>query len=84
MIKNQNKNWWAEIVGWYGMVALIAAYALASFGMLSADGLAYQLLNLTGSMGLLVIAAVKGVTQSVLLNLFWMAIGVIALARIFL
>lgn len=66
------------------MIALIAAYALASFSIISADGLAYQLLNLTGSLGLLVIAAVKGVTQSVLLNLFWMAIGVVALAKILL
>ncbi len=66
------------------MTALIAAYALASFNVISADGLAYQLLNLTGSLGLLIIAAAKGVTQSVLLNVFWMAIGVVAIANIFL
>lgn len=84
MIQHKNKKWWAEVLGWYGMSALIVAYALASFSAVSADGLVYQLLNLTGSLGLLVIAAVKGVTQSVLLNLFWMAIGVVAIAKIFL
>lgn len=83
MIKIQDSKW-TELLGWYGMTALISAYALASFNIIPADGLAYQLLNLTGSLGLLIIAAAKGVTQSVLLNVFWMVIGIVAIAKIFL
>jgi hypothetical protein len=73
-----------EACGWYGMTALIAAYALASFGLIPAEGLAYQLLNLTGAFGLLVIAAAKGVLQAVLTNIFWIAIGVVAIVAILL
>ncbi len=73
-----------EICGWYGMVALIVAYFLVSFGWITAEGLVYQLLNLTGAVGLLIVAASKGVTQSVLLNIFWGAIGIIAIVRLFL
>lgn len=70
------------MLGWYGMFALITAYALASFDIVPADGVTYQLLNLTGSFGLLVIAAAKGVMQAVLTNVFWMAIGLIAILTI--
>lgn len=72
-----------EALGWYGMVALITAYFLVSFGWIDSEGVAFQLLNLTGSIGLLIVAASKGVTQSVILNFFWGAIGVIALVRLF-
>ncbi|HPR09460.1 hypothetical protein KDA06_04200 [Candidatus Saccharibacteria bacterium] len=82
--KSFDHNTLYEIAGWYGMLALISAYGLASFKSIPADGLVYQLLNLTGSTGLMLIAFHKGVTQSVLLNIFWIAIGVVAIARLFL
>lgn len=74
----------AEICGWYGMISLITAYALAGFGIIQADGIIYLLLNLTGGIGLLIIAAAKNVLQSVLLNLFWAIIGLIAIMRLIL
>ena len=72
-----------EISGWYGMLALIVAYGLASFGVIEGEGLVYQILNLTGGIGLIVVAASKGVVQSVLLNIFWILIGVVTISRIF-
>lgn len=74
----------SEFCGWYGMIALIVAYFLVSFSWIAGDGLVYQLLNLTGGVGLLIVAASKGVVQSVILNFFWAIIGVIAIVRIFL
>lgn len=74
----------AEFCGWYGMFALISAYFLVSFGWLNGQGLAYQLINLTGGVCLLIVAASKGVTQSVILNAFWATIGVVAIALLFL
>lgn len=74
----------AEMCGWYGMTALICAYALVSFSLISAQGLIFQLLNLTGGLGLIVVAASKGVIQSVLLNIFWVLIGIIAIIRLFI
>lgn len=73
----------AEFCGWYGMFALILAYFLVSFGWLDGQGLIFQLINLTGGIGLLIVAASKGVTQSVILNFFWAIIGIIAIARLF-
>jgi hypothetical protein len=71
-----------EAAGWYGMIALIVAYGLVSFSVIKGDGIEYQLLNLTGGLGLIVVAASKHVVQSVLLNIFWAAIGIIAIVRI--
>lgn len=73
-----------EAAGWYGMFALIVAYGLVSFAVIKGDGIEYQLLNLTGGIGLIVVAASKHVVQSVLLNIFWAAIGIIAIVRIVL
>lgn len=69
----------AEVLGWYGATAIVAAYALVSFKLLSADGWLFQLLNLTGALGILTISLVKKVRQSVVLNLFWASIAVVAL-----
>lgn len=72
----------ADICGWYGMTALITAYALVSFGIIPGQGLAYQLLNMSGAIGLTVIALAKNVPQSVLLNVFWMIIGFVAIWKL--
>ena len=70
-----------EACGWYGMLALILGYALVSFNAIPAEGVAFQLLNLTGGLGLIIVAASKRVIQSVILNIFWATIGIIALLR---
>lgn len=74
----------AEIAGWYGTIAILLAYALVSFGLVSSDSAAFQLLNLTGAMGIIVIAVNKKVMQSVILNLFWAVVALIALVNIVL
>lgn len=73
----------AEFYGWYGMLALIVAYFLVSFGLIDGEGIIFQLINLTGGLGLLIVAASKGVMQSVILNFFWAAIGIVAIVRFF-
>lgn len=77
-------NKYTEAAGWYGMLAILGAYALVSFNLVQSDSLAFQLLNLTGAVGLIVVAASKGVTQSVILNIFWGAVALIALFNIFI
>ena len=73
-----------EICGWYGMIALMCAYALASFGEISSNILIFQLLNLTGSIGLLIDAAAKKVIQLALLNIFLAIIGIFTVIRLLL
>jgi len=72
----------ANLCGWYGMSAMIIGYILVSFNMVAADGLPYQLLNITGAAGLLIVAESKHVIQSVLANTFWLLIGLVILCRI--
>lgn len=73
----------AELAGWYGTFAILTAYILVSFNIIAGDGLVFQLLNLTGAMGIIAIAAYKKVTQSIVLNIFWGAIAIIAILNIF-
>jgi hypothetical protein len=72
-----------EVAGWYGAIAILAAYLLVSFNVISGNGLLFQLLNLTGAFGIIVIASYKKVRQSVLLNIFWSLIAIVALIRFF-
>lgn len=82
--KNEKRNLFAEIAGWYGALAIITAYALVSFELINSNGLAYQLLNLTGAIGVIIIAIHKRVKQSIVLNVFWSLVAIIALVRIVL
>ena len=77
--KTPKKRIWPEIAGWLGAGAIIAAYALVSFGLMQSDSIAYQLLNLLGAAGIIIISAVKHVRQTVLLNVFWAVIALSAL-----
>ncbi|MFB4274688.1 hypothetical protein ACBJ59_05280 [Nonomuraea sp. MTCD27] len=69
-------------VGWIGAALLLAGYALVSSSRLSGDGVAYQLVNLTGSLGLMINSAYSAAWPSAGLNLVWAAIGVVALVKL--
>jgi hypothetical protein len=81
-VSDKQANLAAEVVGWYGTIAIIGAYALVSFNLLSPNSVWYQLLNLTGAIGIIVISLIKKVRQSVVLNVFWAAIATLALLRL--
>lgn len=74
----------AEIAGWYGALAILSGYTLVSFELISSDSLTFQLLNLTGALGIIAIAAYKHVTQSIVLNVVWFSVALIAIINIFL
>ena len=80
--KLSNKQLFAEIAGWYGTISILSAYALVSFNIISGDGLVFQLLNLTGALGIIAIAAYKNVKQSIVLNIVWGVVAVIAILNI--
>ncbi|MCC6639454.1 hypothetical protein IT409_02765 [Candidatus Falkowbacteria bacterium] len=68
-----------EIIGWYGAVALICGYLLNSFGIVESNSLIYQLINITGSIGIALISYKKKTFQPMVLNLIWLLIGVLAI-----
>jgi hypothetical protein len=71
----------AAVVGWTGTCLLLAAYVLVSLRRLDGDGVAFQLLNVTGSTGLGIAAVAGGVWSAATLNALWVAIGLVVLAR---
>ena len=81
-MKDQKVPLYIEAIGWYGPVALILAYALVSFDVITANSYAFQLLNLTGGAAIIVIAWAKKVLQSVVLNIFWCIIALVAIAQL--
>ena len=83
-MKQKNLDLFSEILGWYGCIAILGAYGFVSFSLIAAEGLVYQFLNITGSVGLLIIAYRKKVYQSVLLNIIWAIIGIVAVIRIYI
>ena len=73
-----------EIGGWIGTAALLVAYGLVSTRRLAGDSTPYQALNLVGGVLVLVNSFYHGAMPSVAVNVFWIAIAVFALSRVFL
>lgn len=71
----------AEIAGWYGTGAILAAYALSSFALLVPGDRLYQLLNLTGALGVAWVCWHKRTWQAFWLEAIWAAIASVSLAR---
>ena len=78
-IDNMTRNNFLETFGWYGAVVTLLAYALISEGFFCANNIWYQLLNLTGGIGLTAIASYKKDYPLIALNAIW---AIIALAMI--
>lgn len=81
MIKNNNK---IEILGWYGAIAVLLAYALLSFGVINSGDLVYQLLNFTGALGIMLVSLAKGVMQTTVINIVWSLLALAAKVNIIL
>lgn len=73
------KTWLVEVLGWYGFVAILGAYGLISFDVISQNSLFYQLLNLSGALGLFAVAFSKKATQPAILNIIWAVVAIVAI-----
>jgi len=71
-----------EIIGWYGTVVIIGAYALSSFGILNSSSIIYQILNLTGALGIVIVSWPKKAYQPATLNVIWSLIALLAIIKI--
>ena len=71
-----------NIIGWLGSAAVVLAYALVSTNRVNGDSLLYQLLNLFGSIFLIVNTVYLGALPSAFVNMMWVGIAVFALWRI--
>ncbi len=69
-------------LGWYGVLAILSAYFLISFEVLKADSPLYQLLNLTGAIGIIIETLSKKDLQPAILNIVWALIAAVTLIRL--
>lgn len=70
---------WVHAVGWFGGGLVVVAYLLNTTGKLTATHISYQLLNLTGSIALIVNTAIVGAYPSTAVNIIWVFIAVLGL-----
>lgn len=76
------KNKLIVLFGWYGVFAIVLAYALLSFGVIDSTSLVYQILNITGALGIVIISFHKKNYQPAILNTIWMIVGIMAIIKI--
>lgn len=72
---------WADILGWYGTLAIVSAYALLSNDVIE-EGRIYHLLNLTGALGVGLVCWMRRTWQPFWLEVVWATIAIIALLRL--
>ncbi len=73
-----------DVAGWYGMLAILAAYAANSFGVLTNDHFVLHALNLTGAAGVAWVCWCKRTWQAFWLEAVWAVIATVALVRLLL
>ena len=70
-----------EIIGWYGMAAVLGAYIGTSASTISPSSLLFLGLNGTGSAALAYHSFIKKDTQPLVLNIIWMVVALVGLTR---
>jgi hypothetical protein len=73
-----------ESLGWYGVVAILIAFALVSFDYIGAQSFWFQFLNLTGSVGIAIDAFYNKDKPAAFLNVAYALIALVVLLKIFL
>ena len=71
-----------NIIGWYGVFAILLAYFLISLSVIIPAGLIYQGLNFTGALAITIQTYHKKDYQPFSLNLIWTLIALAAIINI--
>lgn len=72
-----------EAAGWIGAGLILGAYILLSAGKLKGDSAAFQWMNVIGAAGFILNSGYNGAVPSMVLNIIWVGIGLLALWRIY-
>ncbi|MDA2931207.1 hypothetical protein MYX84_14895, partial [Acidobacteria bacterium AH-259-O06] len=76
-----NNDTLIDIIGWIGAAALLFAYALVSARRVEGNSTAYQLLNIGGSVFLIVNTIHYGAFPSAFVNIVWMGIAIYTIRK---
>jgi hypothetical protein len=71
-----------ELCGWVGVVCVLMAYGLVTFGVFASVSLPYVLLNIVGAGGIIVSSLAKKDFQPVVLNILWLSIALVGLVSL--
>ncbi len=71
-------------IGWYGVLAILFAYALSNLGVITINSLAYLGLNATGSVAIVFEAANKRDLPVIALNTVWALIAFCGILKFFI
>ena len=80
----KTKNLLTDVLGWYGVIAILAAYAFLTWGIVTVDQMSFHLLNLTGSLGIIASSTQKRDWQADVLNIVFALIALVGIIGIFL
>lgn len=69
-----------DFLGWYGMIAILVAYALITYGYVTPQSAFWQGLNLSGSIGLAVNSFSRKAMPEVWLNIVF---GIVAVSGLY-
>jgi FtsH-binding integral membrane protein len=70
-----------EVIGWAGSIAILVAYGLNSYQKITSSSLTFTLLNLFGGLMLIGYTIYKDALPNTFVNLVWVIIAIIALAK---
>lgn len=75
-------SFWIEVIGWAGSVAVVAAYLLVSYQKLASNSWSYQILNLFGSICLIINTYFNHAFPSMTVNIIWAGIAIAVMVNI--
>ncbi len=70
-----------EMLGWLGVILILGAFTLNTFGVLSIYDIAYSLMNACGAVGIVVSSLSKKNLQPVVVNAAWFLVALVGIVR---
>lgn len=71
-----------EVIGWAAALLILASYLLVSTGRLDGRSAAFQWMNVAGAAGFIINSGYHHALPSAVLNIAWMAIGLVTLVSL--
>lgn len=83
-MKSQKREcgWVMEVLAWVGVVAILVAYALLTFGKIEVHAPLYLILNAGGSAVIILHSYLHRDYQPLALNIIWLLVAAIGLTRL--
>ncbi len=70
-----------DIAGWLGVVLVLGAFILTTFGLISPKDIVYGALNGLGALGIIASSYQKKDFQPIALNIVWLIVAIIGIIR---